>query len=261
MKRFFFWLIALCIIAFGAVALLWKPEIPPQLTMPNSPDSAAGEKVAPAIAYPLPDPAAGLDALPEVDNSDNVLVESLTQLHRRLGELMIPERLARNIVATIDNLPREEVSLKVRPVKPVPGAFLVSGEGSLHMATGNQERYRKYVRTFEETDPERLVALYIRFYPIFQKAYQELGYPGRYFNDRVVTVIDHLIDAPELDGKVELLQPKVFYEFADPDLQRASAGQKVMMRMGVENARRVKTHLKKIRALLLAASERVRTPS
>ena len=261
MKRFFFWLITLGIIAFGAIALLWEPKIPPQLTVPSPPAPAAEKKAAPAIAYPLPEVVAGQDTLPELDSSDNALLASLTQLHRRLGELMIPERLARNIVATIDNLPREEVSLKVRPVKPTHGAFLVSREGSLHMATGNQERYRKYVRTFEETDPEQLVALYIRFYPAFQKAYQELGYPGRYFNDRVVTVIDHLLDAPELDGKVELTQPKVLYEFADPELQKASAGHKLMMRMGVENARRVKAQLKEIRARLLSASERVHAPS
>lgn len=261
MKRFFFWLITLGIIAFGAVALLWEPKIPPQLTVPNPPDSAAEKKAAPAIAYPLPDAAAGQDPLPDLDNSDNALLSSLTQVQRRLVELLIPERLARNIVATIDNLPREEIALKVRPVKPVPGAFLVSREGTLHMATGNQERYRKYVRTLEETDPEQLVALYIRFYPVFQKAYQELGYPGRYFNDRVVRVIDHLLDAPELGGRVELAQPKVLFEFADPELQKASAGHKLMMRMGVENAQRVKSHLKKIRALLLEASERVRAPS
>lgn len=260
MKRFFFWLITLGIIAFGA-ALLWEPKIPPQLAVPDTADSAPEKKAAPAIAYPLPDVAAGEDALPDLDNSDNALLRSLAQIQRRLGELMIPERLARNIVATIDNLPREEVALKVRPVKPVPGGFLVSHSGTLHMAPDNQERYRKYVRTFEETDAEQLVALYIRFYPVFQRAYQELGYPGRYFNDRVVTVIDHLLDAPELDGSVELAQPKVLFEFADPELQKASAGHKLMMRMGVENAQRVKSHLKKIRALLLEASERVRAPS
>lgn len=260
MKRFFFWSITLGTIAFGAVALFGEPRIPPQFAEPNPPDSTTEKKAPPAIAYPLPDAGAGQDTLPELDNSDNALLTSLMQIQRRLGEWMIPERLARNIVATVDNLPREEVSPKVRPVKPVPGAFLVSREDSLHMATGNQERYRKVVRTFEETDPEQLVALYIRFYPVFQKAYQELGYPGRYFNDRVVTVIDHLLSAPELDAKVELVQPKVLFEFADPERQNASAGHKVMIRMGVENARRVKAHLKKIRALLLDASERVRSP-
>lgn len=261
MKRIFFWLITLGIIAFGAAALLWEQRISPQLTVPDSPASAPEAKSAPAIAYPLPGAAEGEAALPDLDNSDNALLASLTQIQRRLGELMVPERLARNIVATIDNLPREEVALKVRPVKPVPGGFVVSRTETLHIAPDNQERYRRYVRAFEETDAEQLVALYIRFYPVFQKAYQELGYPGRYFNDRVVTVIDHLLEASELDGRVELAQPKVLFEFADPDLQKASAGHKLMMRIGVENAQRVKAHLKKIRTLLLEASERVHAPS
>jgi hypothetical protein len=261
MKRFFFWFIILGVIAIGAGALLWKPTIPRQLTIPDVPDPPPEKKTAPAIAYPLPDVGNSNEPLPVLDNSDNALSAALTKLHRRLGEWLVTERLARNIVATIDNLPREEVSTRIRPVKPIPGKFITAREGALHIAPENDERYRKYVRMFEESDPEQVVALYLRFYPIFQKAYQELGYPDRYFNDQVVAVIDHLLDAPEPEGEVALTQPKVLFEFADPELQRASAGHKVMMRIGPDNARRVKTHLKKVRAKLVAVSEQVRGPS
>ena len=48
----------------------------------------------------------------------------------------------------------------------------------------------------------RAVALYARLYPLFQQAYEELGYPGRYFNDRLVEVIDDLLATPEPTGPV-----------------------------------------------------------
>jgi len=52
--------------------------------------------------------------------------------------------------------------------------------------------------------------------------------------------IDDLLATPELDAPVKLLRPRVLYEFADPDLETRSAGQKILLRMGPENAARVK---------------------
>jgi len=67
-----------------------------------------------------------------------------------------------------------------------------------------------------------------------------------------VEAIDNLLAAPELAAPPELVQPKVLYEFADEDLQKRSAGQKIMMRMGADNARRVKAKLREIRRELVA---------
>ena len=45
-----------------------------------------------------------------------------------------------------------------------------------------------------------------------------------------------------------LTQPKVLYEFEDPQLEALSAGQKAMLRLGPDNARRVKAKLRALRA-------------
>ncbi len=52
------------------------------------------------------------------------------------------------------------------------------------------------------------------------------------------------------------------YEFADPHLQALSAGQKMMLRIGPENARRVKAVLADVRKRLVAggASPATGTP-
>ena len=42
-----------------------------------------------------------------------------------------------------------------------------------------------------------MAVVYERLYPLFQQAYEDLGYPGKYFNDRLVEVIDHLLQTPE----------------------------------------------------------------
>jgi len=112
------------------------------------------------------------------------------------------------------------------------------------------------VRVFDAIEPHDLVQAYVRAYPLFQAAYEELGYPGKYFNDRLMEAIDDLLDAPEPAAPPELLRPRVLYEFADPDLETRSAGQKMLLRMGRDNAARVKGKLREIRRELVAATVR-----
>ena len=99
----------------------------------------------------------------------------------------------------------------------------------------------------EQADTQKLVQTYVRLYPLFQKSYEELGYPKGYFNDRLVEVIDHLLATPDVPAPIALVQPKVLYEFADPALESRSAGQKMLMRMGPVNESRVKAKLRDIR--------------
>lgn len=106
----------------------------------------------------------------------------------------------------------------------------------------------------ESIDSEQLVSLYVRFYPLFQQAYEELGYPSAYFNDRLVEVIDHLLEAPDIQQPVRLVRPRVLYQFADPQLEALSAGQKVLIRVGPDNAARLKAKLGELRAGLVAMS-------
>jgi hypothetical protein len=92
--------------------------------------------------------------------------------------------------------------------------------------------------------------LYVRIYPLFQQAYKELGYPNEYFNDRLVEVLDDLLDAPDIKEPVNLLQPKVLYQYADPDLEELSIGQRILMRTGSKNEARLKIWLTEVKQAL-----------
>ena len=105
----------------------------------------------------------------------------------------------------------------------------------------NYERYKPLVQLIGSMDTQQLFSTYTRYYPLFQQAYESLGHPPQYFNDRLIEVIDHLLATPELQGPIALAQPNVQYEFADPKLESRSAGQKVLIRMGSDNAKSVKT--------------------
>ena len=99
-------------------------------------------------------------------------------------------------------------------------------------------------------DLSTLAELYRRYYPLFQDAYVNLGYPDGYFNDRLVEVIDHLLETPEISDPVQLVRPHVLYQYRDPQLEALSSGQKLLLRMGQEHASRIKTRLREFRELI-----------
>jgi hypothetical protein len=122
--------------------------------------------------------------------------------------------------------------------------------GNLVLSPRNAARYQTYVELAHAVPTGALVALYARFYPLFQEQYEKLGYPGKHFNDRAVAVIDHLLATPEVAEPLVLTQPGVLYEFADPKLNTLSAGQKILLRVGKTNRDKMKSKLQELRQAL-----------
>ncbi|MBZ0248376.1 MAG: DUF3014 domain-containing protein, partial [Burkholderiales bacterium] len=169
-----------------------------------------------------------------------------------VGRFFVPERLVRNIVVTVDNLPRKSFAMRLSPLKPVGGLLATTGkEASLAIAAENAARYAPWVALLGKVDAKKLVALYARHYALFQQAYVELGYPDGHFNTRLVQVIDHLLAAPVPEEPIRLVVPHVLAEYADPKLEAESAGRKVLFRMGRANAEKVKSKLAELRAALV----------
>ncbi len=254
-RNYLGWVIGIAVLlAVGAIGYnAWRQsrpvEVPPPVAQSEPPAPAAAPAPAePQIQHPLP--AAETEPLPPLEKSDALLGESLSQLlgAKNFGELFLSEGIVRRIVATVDNLPREKVSERIMLVKPVPGRLAVDGGGDdMVLAARNTARYARYVQLAQSIDVKRAVALYVKLYPLFQRAYQDLGYPKGYFNDRLVQVIDHLLAAPDVRAPIKLMQPKVRYEYVDPALESLSAGQKIMLRIGADNAAKVKAVLRDVR--------------
>jgi hypothetical protein len=247
------------IVGVGAAAYYYWPQNQAPLPVPvptprTAPTVQAGAE--PAVRHPLEAARNEAVPLPTLENSDSMMREALSGLlgRKSFDELVYPSQLIRRIVATVDNLPRETAATRVMPIQPVPGGFAAvrSGEEAT-ISPSNAARYAPYVRVMEAADARALVRRYVQSYSLFQRAYEDLGFPNRYFNDRLVEAIDDLLAAPEVEGPVSIVQPKVVYQFAAPDLETRSAGQKMMIRMGSANAAKVKAKLREVRRELAAA--------
>lgn len=249
MRELVLWLIP--IVALGVLAILYfwpvsqddQPQAPPHVAAPASPPE-------PAVRHPIEtEEQPGAPPLPALAESDNALNEALMSLFgQKPPKFLQLQNIVHRVVATVDNLPRDHLAPRLLPVKTVAGVPVTesAGEG-LVFSPRNASRYEAYIGAAAAVPTDALVAVYTRFYPLFQEQYEKLGYPDKYFNDRVVEVIDHLLATPEVKEPLRLVQPRVLYEFADPKLEALSAGQKIMLRVGSANREKLKVKLRELR--------------
>ena len=274
------WLIVLVIAAIGFGAWIardyWAPQNPTPPTPAAQPAAPEPEPAAP-IATPQaaePEPLAPAEDSSQPKHplpveADVMPADDELALDRMVGQwldsqaqkMVVTPGLAHHVVATIDNLPRGHAAPRLWPIYPAGGKMLVEqdAQGNMHIAPANSQRYDAVVNFVTSLDPAQVARWYRQAYPILQTSYENLGYPGKYFNDRLVEVIDHLQQTPnpqeplalrlvQVQGAVAPQQPWLRYEFADPDLQALSAGQKILLRIGPEHRQRIQNYLQAVRA-------------
>ena len=236
---------------------------PVPLQQVATPSVQAVEK--PVYDEPVPDPIP--QPLPNLNESDVTVLAALKALNvNGLVEMIIPQDILRKFVRAVDVLEEGKVVHDYRPIVSPQGAFAadsfnvkVSG-GELgeqqdveqfRLSPKNYLRYTLYVQVLSGLESDAAVTLYKRYYPLLNRAHQELGSGKGNFHSVLIRAIDKVLSAPEAGGDILLIHPKVYYEFADPALEKLPEAHKLMLRMGPDNAEKVKASLRNLRVKLL----------
>jgi hypothetical protein len=284
-KKIIYGLLAVLVVVLGGL-LVWQihtgearrtPEVaggPLIPVTPSSPAPAVPQTLAaPAIKFPVQvtDSAQQTSPLPNRENADSFIAKALTDL---LGVSAVKDQLQLNdfvhhCVATTDNLGRSQAPSIMWPVNTTPDRFASmiteskNGTRKEVILVDNDRRYAPFINMIDGINMSKVANLYFHLYPLFQQQYEELGYPQKYFNDRLVEVLDLLISTPDpvrplevhlvdVEGNVKSTQPWVRYEFTDPALQSLSSGQKILLRIGKENGDILRHKLIEFRKLVTA---------
>lgn len=197
-----------------------------------------------------PEPEVVLEPLPLLSESDLRVSEELAALTGAdpLAEYLVKGQIISRVVTTIDSLASRQVPALINPIKPADGKFIAETEDEVtFMSDQNFVRYDGYVALMQSVDSATMMAMYQRYYPLFQQAWEENGGEGS-FNERLKEVIDQILETPDVPGPVYLTKPEAVYVFEDEALEAMTAGQKILIRMGSVNASLVKQNLAEVRA-------------
>lgn len=280
MKKGLIIIAGIVVLALGVIAFYWfekdqpRDSAPPEVAVETAPELTAApepEQVIPPLVVgeklAVVDPELEELPLPPLAQSDGYVQENLAGVVGEAAAMQYfaNEGLVSRAVATVDALGSRQVPGNIQAIQgpagsyaaaedPNPPTVILNEQGDpmpqYLSDPANQTRYINYVEMLEIMDAETFAALYQRNYPLFQQAWRELGYVDVDFNERLGQVIDELLATPELEEPYQLIKPEAVYLFADEDLESLTAGQKVLLRMGSENAKRVKSSLREIQQAL-----------
>ena len=209
----------------------------------------------PEVQPLVPEPADVMDEpaieLPELDQSTPVIVEAAEE--RAINTRPVrSDYLIRDLVVFLHNLSDGDVIRESATIAPPDARFSTQTvDEQLYIDERTYARYNETVEWFEELDSRALVSLYRDFEPLFNQAFGEISHPDESFETQLIEAIDMLLATPEPDGLLALSDERVMYTFADPELEELPAAQKQMLRLGLDNQRRVKRKLREIRALMI----------
>ncbi len=243
------WVAVLLIFLLGGAGLAYyflrQPPPPPPMSEP-----AAAAQPLPEPVLPPPAPAEEEIDLPSLNDRDSFLREAVANLsaHPQLAKWLVTDDLARRFVVVVDNL-AEGVTPRVHlPFLSPKGRFQVVEEGGKTRAdSASFRRYDIAADAFTSLDVAGSTELYHQLEPLFQQAYEELGYPDRAFNATLIKAIDHLLATPVPTGDETLSKKVLTYDYSDPRWAGLSQAQQQLLRTGPDNVRRIQAKLRQIR--------------
>ena len=135
-------IVAIGVVVLAAVAFWWyrsSPQVPvesPPAAAAQQPESTLApipEATATGPQHPVDELAPADATLPALGESDARVQSALTELLGRnsVASFLQQGGFVRRVVATVDNLPREQAAARMWPVQPAPQRFTVEGHGEV----------------------------------------------------------------------------------------------------------------------------------
>lgn len=237
-------LVAVVVVVAAAAAGWWwlRPSGQPDAAAP-----AAGPPPSsppPAAARP-PAPLPGLEALDPVVRQ---MIAGLTS-SPLLSRWLATDDLARQIVALVGATGGQTPLRLLAPLRPGGSFSVVQRQGRTTIDPATYRRMDPLAEVIASLDPGAVAAAYRRLSPRLEDAYAELGH-DRSFDQALRESLDRLINTPVPDGPIRVTGRAGVYFYTDPKLEALAPSQKLLLRSGPDNARRVQAQLRAIRAAL-----------
>ncbi len=245
------------VIAIGAAVVLWwwyasrgavadgevlSDPSPAAVVVAETPEPEVESE--PAAESPVP---AG-EPEPDLAESDSLVREIVGGLSRHAEWLawLAPEELAVTFVRSVGAVAYDEPPQgSLEPLRPEDGFSVVRRGQRFYPAEMSYRRYDLAVEVFDSIDVAGAAGAYERLAPLFERAHDELGYPGE-FGDTLELAVTRILSTPLPESPPELRLRVISFEYVDPELESLSPAQKLLLRLGPENGERLRSKLREL---------------
>jgi len=250
-------IVAIVIAVIAGMMFFSEPDEPPEPrpvpVMPEPPPAPPPPELEVVTEWEEPEPEPEPIVLPELNQSDRFIREQAEVLTEdgSIERVLATDELLRKFVVVVENLAEGKVARDpVAFMAPRENFSVVRRDDTPYLNPQSYRRYDRLAGVAAALQPSQAVALLRLSEPLLDNAYAELGMQDVDVQDRLRRAIDLLIETPVVAGEVELSQPSVMFEFADPEIEALLPAQKQLIRMGPDNQRKVQAKLREIRELL-----------
>jgi Protein of unknown function (DUF3014) len=251
-------LVVSLVVVAGLVAALWVYRA-------NQSHRAAPvpQTPVPARAEQAPTPLGGAEStrpLPALGELDQFIRDAVSQISTAsavaiwLGTDHLAEQFTSIVQGVADGRAPMRQLARLRPAKPF--AVLERG-GRTIIDAASYRRYDSIAEAVASFDPLACSRLYGTLKPRLREAYSALGIPDSTLDAAVERAVVALLETPVGSGEVAVEPRGALYAFADPRVEALTPAQKLLLRTGPDNARRIQARLREIGVALGIPPERL----
>ncbi|NOQ13718.1 MAG: DUF3014 domain-containing protein [Methyloprofundus sp.] len=198
----------------------------------------------------------GSEPLTELKGSDAEYTQDLLAVSAQLKLGLFKNEQIRKTMFSINDMAQglRPPLKRLREISFSQPFSVTEEEGKMYISAQAYHRYDALAQAINSIDKQGAVALYKKYLPLFQGIFAEFSYPDNYqVLDSIKAVTGKVLQAPVMTGNIEVIRPSVRYKFADPELEKLSALDKQMLRMGPDNTRLIQNKLRELIQALIAS--------
>ena len=193
----------------------------------------------------------------KLENSDESFQKAVKSTSENLLEWFLAKDVIKKFIVIINDLSQNQMPYKHRAYIKPPGKIIVKMDAKgLYLAKQSYSRYNPLATAIEAIDVQTGLDLYIVFKPLFEKVYKEFSYPAQYHLDDIfMKAAANVIEAPMVTNRIGLVKHTISYKYADKKLESLNDVEKLMIRMGPENTKKIQAKLRKLVEAVAALKE------
>ncbi|MBO1897272.1 DUF3014 domain-containing protein [Shewanella sp. BF02_Schw] len=226
------------------------PETPIEQTSIEEPQNiTTTDDVVPTGDSETSSEAVVAEPLPALAESDDFVEAKTLAIANgmKIAPMILKKDIARQFVVFVDNLAQGDIVRKASPLKGPDTQFTVSEiTNKTYLNPDGYHRYDLYANFIAGLSEKDLVTTYTELKPLFAEAFTELGYSDIDFDKRMQQAFSMIASAPIIEDPIELSSISVNYKYVDPNLEALPNAQKLLIRMGPDNTRKIKEAVKKL---------------